>query len=155
MPEEESKAINPNTPAPTKNPSAEKMTEPEQGPLCHFLDIDFLFFLFVGLIIDILNWVVWIGTIPNLVIGWVFILWAKSKGNTEASAPQKKDGPAGSPAAGQTQNDLQKKLFKKALMRWGGQFIPVWDNTFGWTRFVIDMLKQPKPNATINQSKPI
>ncbi|GEM_PF-5673279 len=119
------------------DPNMEKIAMPEQGPPCSFLDFDFLLALFVALIIDILNWAVEIGIIVNLVIGWGFIFWAKSKGASRASAP----------GAGQAPN-IQNKLVRKALKRWGGQFIPFWNNTFGWTRFVLDMLKQPK-NATI------
>ncbi len=114
--------------------------QPAQEAPCSPLAPDFLLALFTALIIDILNWVLAIGMVANLAIGWAFILWAKSKGNAQAAAPTARQA---SPADGQAQN-FQKKLFRKALVRWGGQFIPFWNNTFGWTRFVLDMLKQPK-----------
>ncbi len=117
-------------------PNEEQKTQ--TTPSVSALDPDFLLFaLPLAIIIDALNYVSLgtIGAIVNLLLGWMLIFWVRTRTGTKVQTPQRKE--------------LQKKIVRKAILRYVYELIPLWNYGLWWTRMVFGTLKQQMPEQEI------
>src|SRR3989338_6997731 len=103
----------------------EEETQAAQGNVVSALDPDFLIMAFLALLVDILDWVLEIGTIVSLIIGAFFIWWLMWRTGRSVNAQELQQQHMQKQEARQASKVAVRKALRRGILVFVAEFIPL------------------------------
>lgn len=132
---------------PRETEPTEQETRAPQGPLVSAFDPDFMVMAFLALVVDVLDWVLEIGTIVSLFIGAFFIAWLTWRTGRSVNAQELQSQHTQQQEARQAAKTAVRKAVRRGVLVFIAELIPLINLIPFWIIFVLSALRQQPESA--------
>lgn len=132
----------------------EEEAQTAQGSSVSALDPDFILMAFLALVVDILDWVLEIGTVVSLIIGAFFVAWMTWRTGKSISTQALQQQHAQKQEARQTARAAVRRAFRRGVLVFVAELIPLINLIPFWIVFVMSALRQQPETVQKTSAQP-